>query len=101
MGPRHPNLRNTANWTLNDQLNWLKGSHSITFGGNFTHIDYYNESTQNATSLSLGFSTNFDPADAMFSTTNFPGSTSAERNNAKALYALLTGGCLRSRARAA
>jgi hypothetical protein len=27
----------------------------------------------------------------MFNTVNYPGSTSAERNNAKALYALLTG----------
>jgi hypothetical protein len=90
-GPQAPNLRNTANWTLNDQLNWLRGPHNVTFGGNFTRIDYANQSTQNATSLTLGFSSNFDPADAMFSTVNFPGSTSAERNNAKALYALLTG----------
>ena len=39
----------------------------------------------------MGFSTNFDPADSMFSAGNFPGSSSGDRNSAKALYALLTG----------
>ena len=86
-----PFIRNTANITMADQLNWLKGSHSMTFGGDYTHINDYNTQTTAINSLALGFSTNFDPADAMFNTTNFPGSTSAERNTAKALYAVLTG----------
>jgi hypothetical protein len=32
-----------------------------------------------------------NPADAMFTQANFPGSTAPDRNNARALYALLTG----------
>lgn len=86
-----PNLRNTANMTMADQLNWLKGSHSMTFGADYTHINDYNTLSNPINSLALGFTTSFDPADAIFSAANFPGSTTGERNTAKALYALLTG----------
>jgi hypothetical protein len=41
--------------------------------------------------MSIAFQTNFDPAAAMFNTTNFPGATQAELNSAASLYALLTG----------
>jgi hypothetical protein len=86
-----PFIRNTANITLADQLNWLKGSHSMTFGADYTHVNDYNTQTTVATNMSLGMATGLDPADAMFTAANFPGSTSADRNNAKALYAVLTG----------
>jgi len=86
-----PSERNTANWTLADQLNWLRGSHSLTLGGDFTRVDDYGASWNTVPSVTLGFSQNFDPTDAVFSAANFPGSTSAERNTARAYYALLTG----------
>ena len=86
-----PSERNTANYTVSDQLNWLKGSHSFQFGGDFTRIDDWAINYNNVPALSLGYSTTFDPAEAMFSATTFPGSSTGDRNNAKALYALLTG----------
>ena len=86
-----PSARNTANYTISDQFNWLKGSHSFQFGADYTRLDDWANNYNNVPSLAFGFSTNFDPADAIFTSTNFPGSTSGDRNNAKALYALLTG----------
>ena len=41
--------------------------------------------------LTLGVDTTNDPANAMFTNTNFPGAANADLTNARALYALLTG----------
>jgi hypothetical protein len=42
-------------------------------------------------SVDFGVQTTLDPADAMFSTTNFPGAANADLTNARVLYAFLTG----------
>ena len=87
-----PFIRNTMNFNVSDQLNWLKGSHSMTFGADYTHVNDYNTATTVAPAMAIGFLASQEPAaDAMFSAANFPGSVSGDRNNAKALYALLTG----------
>lgn len=87
-----PSERNTANWTVSDQFNWLKGSHSFQFGGDFTRIDDWNIGYNNVPTIGLGLAqSGLDPADSMFSTVNFPGTSGGERNSARALYALLTG----------
>jgi hypothetical protein len=86
-----PSQRNTPNSTLSDSFNWLKGAHAFTFGGDYTHLTDWQTAYTNVPNLTIGYQTNFDPAETMFTTTNFPGSTSADRNSAKALYALLTG----------
>ena len=87
-GPSH---YKTPNVKISDTFNWLKGSHAFQFGADYTHVLHDEIGSVIATSLALGFQTAFDPAEAMFTTTNFPGSTSADRNSAKALYSLLTG----------
>jgi hypothetical protein len=86
-----PSERNTANWTVSDTLNWLKGSHSMTFGGDFTRVDDWAANFNNVPTVNFGFFQNGDPADSMFSTGNFPGASAGERNGARALYAVLTG----------
>jgi hypothetical protein len=86
-----PEERNTPNVTVSESLNWLKGSHAFTFGADYTHLTNWLTDWNHVPSLTLGYQTNFDPAEGMFNTTNFPGSTSGDRNSAKALYALLTG----------
>src|SRR4030095_8758014 len=70
---------------------WLKGSHAFTFGADYTHLTNWLTDAVNVPNMALGYQTNFDPADTVFHTVNFPGSTSGDRNSAKALYALLTG----------
>jgi hypothetical protein len=88
--------RNTPVKTLNDNLFWQKGSHSINFGGSYTRIASWTQSasTQLVPSITMGIAAN-DPintgATGIFTTTNFPGSTPAQRTDAQNLYALLTG----------
>src|SRR4029453_11516044 len=83
--------RNTSNYTVSDQLNWLKGPHAITVGADYTRLQNWSSGFNHVPSITLGFTTAQDPADTIFSTTNFPNSTSGDRNSAKALYALLAG----------
>ena len=35
-----PGPRNTVNWNLDNTLNWLKGSHSFSFGGSFLQLTH-------------------------------------------------------------
>jgi hypothetical protein len=88
--------RNTPVKTLNDNLFWQKGAHSINFGGSYTRVASWTQSasTQLAPSISIGVAAN-DPINTgstgIFTTTNFPNSTAAQRTDAINLYALLTG----------
>ncbi|MEK7832197.1 MAG: hypothetical protein AAB401_13975, partial [Acidobacteriota bacterium] len=88
--------RHTPVWTFYDTVTWSKGSHSWTFGGAFTHIKSYQESygSQLIPTATLGIATG-DPinngATSIFTAGNFPGSTPAQRTEAAALYAQLTG----------
>ncbi|HEY0874290.1 MAG TPA: TonB-dependent receptor [Vicinamibacterales bacterium] len=86
-----PNIRNTPSWSLENSLNWLKGQHSFKFGGTFTRVTNISNSWNIAPTVSLGLDQNNDPANAMFTTANFPGASNANLSDARALYALLTG----------
>src|SRR4029450_12069798 len=48
-------------------------------------------SQQMVPGINLGVNTDFDPANSMFSTTNFPGASSANLTAARNTYAVLTG----------
>jgi hypothetical protein len=83
--------RNGSNYNIHDTLSWLKGNHSLSFGGVFTKVTDLEQSHSIIQGLSLGFDTTNDPAAGLFNTTNFPGATAADLTNARNLYALLTG----------
>jgi hypothetical protein len=72
-----PNLRNTANMTMADQLNWLHGSHSMTFGADYTHINDYNTLSNPINSLALGLRRASTRRTCIFSAANFPGRPAA------------------------
>ncbi|MGI8784446.1 MAG: carboxypeptidase regulatory-like domain-containing protein [Acidobacteriota bacterium] len=88
--------RHTPSKTLEDTLNWQVGRHAVNFGFSFTQINSFTEGVGNALvpTVGLGIAAN-DPintgATSIFTTTNFPGSTSGQRGDAQNLYALLTG----------
>jgi len=86
-----PNLRNTPSTNIEESLSWLKGHHSYRLGGSFTRITNTSESWNIAPAITLGFNTANDPAASLFSSTNFSGASTGDLNNARALYALLTG----------
>jgi hypothetical protein len=86
-----PNNRNTPTWNIDNTLSWLKGSHSITFGGSFTQITAESDSWNAVPTITLGLNETNDPANAFFTTGNFAGASAANLTSARQLYALLTG----------
>lgn len=88
--------RHTPIWILYDNATWIKGEHSFNFGGSFTFIKSFQSSigTQAIPSVTFGIAAG-DPvntgATSIFTTTNFPNSSAAQRTDAAAIYALVTG----------
>lgn len=87
----NPQPRNTTTWSVNDDLSWLKGAHSLTFGGSFSGVHNRQQSYNLVPTVNIGVDTTNDPAAAMFNTTNFQGATTGNLADARNLYALLTG----------
>ena len=73
-----------------DDLNWLKGNHSFGFGGSMTKGMLWLESQTVVPEVRFGVVAN-DPAAGLFVPANFPGASTTQINNARNLYALLTG----------
>jgi hypothetical protein len=98
-----PEPRNSPVRNVTDNLTWTRGSHTITFGGEFRYASAFDTGTYPPIAQNLGI-TSIDPAAAMFNTSAVSGCTSAcfpgglgTANNAEALtdaeslYSLLTG----------
>ncbi len=75
---------------VEDTLSWIKGSHSIATGFSFTQANVWLRNATLAPAVDLGIASG-DPADAMFTTANFPGASTNDLTYAKNLYAVLTG----------
>jgi hypothetical protein len=87
----NPNERYQTNYDFKDTVSWLKGNHSLSFGGGFTRVMQNNSSLTVVPSIGFGIQTGLDPAESMFNTTNFPGASNNNLSDARALYAFLTG----------
>ena len=83
--------RNGKSWNLDNTVNWLRGKHTLQFGESFTRTSGWMRTKNIVPQVTLGVDANNDPANAMFSTTNFPTAANADLTNARNLYALLTG----------
>ena len=86
-----PQWRNTVNWNVDNNLNWLRGSHNLSMGFSFTRLTNIIDNSTTTQAVTLGFDTTNDPAAGLFTTTNFPGASNNDLGSARALYALLTG----------
>jgi Carboxypeptidase regulatory-like domain len=85
-----PSRRNPLLRDFSDTLTWTRGAHSLTFGGKFTQVNLtFNQQTL-VPAINFGVNTN-DPANAMFTTANFPGAAATDLNNARGIYAVVTG----------
>ncbi len=73
-----------------DHLTWVKGSHSLSFGVDFTQVDVWLENSTTVPTITFGIAGG-DPAASLFTTANFPGASAANLNAARGLYAILTG----------
>ena len=85
-----PQSRNATTLDITDNVTWLKGTHSITLGGQFSHYSVWLKNSSLVPQVSLGVSTT-DPAAPFFTTANFPGASSSQLTAAQNLFALLTG----------
>ncbi len=86
-----PSNRNTTNWNIDNTLNWQRGSHSLNVGFSFTRVSHRETAYNNVPAITFGVDTTNDPANGFFTTANFPGASATNLNDARALYALLTG----------
>jgi hypothetical protein len=75
---------------LENTLSWLKGNHNVQAGFAFTQAAAWLHNQTHVPTITFGIAST-DPADDMFSTANFPGSSSDQRDDARELYAMLTG----------
>ncbi|MCU0252245.1 MAG: TonB-dependent receptor [Vicinamibacterales bacterium] len=85
-----PSSREGSTMVIEDTVNWLKGKHALTIGGSATRGDVWLKNQRLVPTATLGFATG-DPADAMFTTANFPGASSTDITNARNLYMVLAG----------
>ena len=85
-----PSRRNAPIMDIGDTLTWTRGSHSMSFGGQFTQVNFWVYNQTLVPSITFGVNSN-DPAIAMFTTANFTGASATNLNEAAAMYAVLTG----------
>jgi carboxypeptidase family protein len=85
-----PQRRNAPTWQFSDTVNWTRGSHSMSYGFNFTQINSWGRNQTLAPTINFGIDTT-DPANAMFNSTNFPNADNNDLGRARAIYAMLTG----------
>jgi hypothetical protein len=82
--------RNNPVLNVSNNLTWLKGSHTLLFGGTYRQSSLWEPSGGEPEIFNLGVAAG-DPVSAIFNTTTIPGLRAADQANVQALYALLTG----------
>jgi hypothetical protein len=85
-----PSSRDATTMLLENTMNWLKGKHSLSLGGSFTQANIRLINQTLVPEVDFGIVPG-DPANAMFTTANFPGASTADLTRAQNLYAVLTG----------
>jgi hypothetical protein len=95
---RAASWRAAPTYNIENSLNWQHGNHSLNFGGSWLRSSAWENAQQIVSQVTLGFvnatcpgGNPCDPASGMFNTTNFPGASNNDLNNARAHYAQLTG----------
>jgi hypothetical protein len=86
-----PSRRNPLFREFGDTLSWTRGAHNIVFGGKVIDTQLTFNAQTLVPTINFGVDTNDPVNSVMFNTTNFPGAGATDLNNARALYAILTG----------
>lgn len=85
------NRRTEKTYTFNDNVTWLAGNHTISFGGEYKYLGLSTSSrNQIVPAITLGIDAT-DPVNPLLNTTNFPGASSTQLAQAGGLIAILTG----------
>lgn len=97
-GVTNPTIRNafssrsspTRDFT--DNVTWIKGNHTITFGGQLKKIETISDSVGTfANTVTLGLATGDATVNNFFTAANVPGATAAELTAVRTFYSVLTG----------
>ncbi len=83
--------RTVPTYSIDESVNWLRGAHSLTFGGGVLISHVFDNAQQYVPTITMGFNTELDPAAPLFTTGRFPGASAGQLTAARNLYALLTG----------
>jgi hypothetical protein len=88
-----PSWRSAPTYSIDNALTWQKGTHSLSIGGGALFARTWERAQQIVPGISIGFSTNNDPAASLFTAAsgNFPNASTAQLTDARQLYAILTG----------
>lgn len=88
-----PFIRNNPVYQLRDDLNWVKGKHTILIGGFMLHTSFYETSYGSAgiPSYTMGIASGDPVATALQNALPNINASNGDLSNATALYALLTG----------
>jgi hypothetical protein len=87
----NPSWRSAPTYSIDQSLTWQKGSHSVSVGGGVLISNVSDNEQTMVPEINLGFTSSRDPANVMFTSANFPNASSDQLNDARALYAFLTG----------
>ena len=82
--------REASTRVFENDVNWLKGKHNLSFGASMTQGLLWLQNQTMVPEVRFGVVTG-DPAAGLFTTANFPGASTTQLNNARNLYALVTG----------
>lgn len=86
-----PSWRSAPTYKIANTLSWQRGSHSLNMGAEWQRATVSDSGQQMVPGVNLGFNEQLDPAAGLFSTANFPGASTGELDDARDLYAMLTG----------
>ena len=86
-----PSWRAAPTYSIDESMTWQKGKHSLSFGGGILIANAWEAGQTMVPTINVGFSTTNDPARGLFTTGNFPGASTDQLSDARALYAFLTG----------
>lgn len=79
-------------YEITDSVTWLKANHTINFGGQYKYINSFDSGVFWVVPvISFGVDEFEETAFNMFNADNLPGSTPAQQNEARNLYAMLVG----------
>src|SRR5262245_40015414 len=85
-----PSGRDAFHRSVEDNLSWQKGSHSLIFGASFSQFDLWMDNQQVVPELRFEV-VQGDPAESLFVAANFPGASTTNITAARRMYAILTG----------
>jgi hypothetical protein len=89
-GSANYQAREASTIVFEDTATWLKGKHTVNFGGSLVQADVWLENQTLVPTVGFGL-VSTEPAVAMFNAANFPGASTADITQAQNLYAMLTG----------